>query len=285
MDNKVFGIDTLQVRSDTEAAKNPDEIIGISKYYSRRGAFFYRINPDRGNEGETVLNFGDFQVVLNGVLCEIEPTNGKITRIDFRIDDMINGYDSGYKINKLLILLTANLFGISNVYESKSPVTFDRLTVRAQNKRLEIEYYNKEIQEPDSGIKSRLELRSKAINVADLYGIKNEFHLWIRRLNAAVSADNFGFVLDRLNAELYNKFKTEFDGDKNKLDKFIYCYRDSLFTNKQLSGLLEMISEYSNTYKKAQRLRAANDIEFVSRTDLKRLVADIKSKGNMYFAD
>lgn len=38
MDNKFFGIDTLQVRSDTEAVKNPDDISGITKFYSRRAS-------------------------------------------------------------------------------------------------------------------------------------------------------------------------------------------------------------------------------------------------------
>lgn len=285
MDNKFFGIDTLQVRSDTEAVKNPDDISGITKFYSRRGVYFYRINPDSGNGGETVLNFGDFQIVLNTALCDIEPTNARITRIDFRFDDLEKSYDTGYKLNKLLILLVANLFGVDNVYESISPVTFDKLTVRAQNKRLEAEYYNKEIQEPDSGIKSRLELRSKSLNVGSIDGIKDDFYLWVHRLYAAVSSENFGFVLDKLNKELIAKFNAEFAGNNSKADKFIYCYRDSIFTKKQLAGLLEKIGGYSDIYKKAQRLKTANGIDFVSQSDLKKLVADIKNKGLAYFTD
>lgn len=281
--NKIFGIDTLQVRSDTEAAKNPEEISGVSKYYARRDKFFYRINPDRGNEGETVLNFGEFQVVLNTTLCEIEPTNARITRVDFRFDDTENDYDTGYKLNKLMILLIASLFSIDNVYESVSPVTFDRLTVRAQNKRFEAEYYNKAIQEPDSGIKARLELRSKSLNIENLDGIKNEFYLWVHKMNAAVSADNFRFVLDRQTKELINKFQVEFGGDKNYLDKFIYANRDDIFSVRQITGLLEAIGGYKYVYKKALRLKTANDVKFVCYNDLKKYVSLIKGKGITYF--
>ena len=85
------------------------------------------------------------------------------------------------------------------------------LCIRSQNQYLEIENYNKGIEEPTGNVMNRLELRSKKLyskanaDTKDLH----EFEMWLKKLKKAISKINIALLEDKLNESLIRRFAEE----------------------------------------------------------------------------
>lgn len=124
------------------------------------------------------------------------------TRIDYRLDSFQDNYDELAKLNKLLILLIARYYRIDNCYQSYNPLTLEGLCIRIQNRDIEIENYNKGIQEPSGIVRNRLEFRSKRPTINSAYDWNTEYKeltKWHKRLKKAVTHDNYTALQTDLN--------------------------------------------------------------------------------------
>ena len=169
----------------------------------------YRVNPDK--TGLTTDTLQGYAMALNVIVEDTQLMNAIKTRIDFRFDSYKTGYTDNFKLNKLLLLLLAEAYGIQNRYQTIDLLSGKGKTVRVQNKYFEAEFYNKAEQEPDGNVQSRLELRSKALYDSHNESGKEikELKKWISRLKNATTGQNFDSLVNRINDELIQRYSEE----------------------------------------------------------------------------
>lgn len=260
----VCGIDTFEIATDI---KLEYQINGITtktplQACSSHGFLYkYKVNPDKMIEGAG-NSIDKFKQVLN---CIREYFSGAtelfISRIDYRFDDYSNDYYRFYKLNRLLNSMIVTYYGAKNRYTSNDLLTAEKLTVRfdCDTKDLHIsgEFYNKARQEPSGEVKTRYEVRSRQLYIPFLDGCDYESFLlaeWLERLTEVITKDNFNTVIRDCTEsliELYSKEKSEF----GNVTEFIACYRDSVYTSRQLTQLYSILNNAETAKQCAYKYR------------------------------
>lgn len=276
------GIDTLEVTTSTYLPK--DSFAFITHDSSRRVTedenaipkYKYRYNPDNTLLDTSTL--AGYQNALDYMLSATAVVNPVKTRIDFRFDDYKTDYGNTWKLNKLLLLLVAEAYKIKNRYQCIDMYTGDPLTLCIKNKYLEVEAYNKALQEPDGNIKSRLELRSKALYDTDCEGEKEvrELNKWFARLANATTTSIFDRLVVGLNDHLMLRYSEHKQNNEvSKASEFVFRYSDFIFTTKQLVDLFRRMG-FKRPDKKAAEYRRSHKIEFFSMGDVRKYVLTIR---------
>ena len=282
--NIYMGIDTLQVTSDEESKLTPEQAPYISKIVRvdpDRNTYSYRLNPDKANKHLQIYNSEDFKEIYSFMILEMGFDEPRITRVDFRIDSFDDNFEQLMKLNKLLILLLSQTYKLDNRYQSDDPLTLDDLCIRVQNRKLEVENYNKGLEEPTGNVMNRLELRTKNISDSQLEIIHTEFEKWCRRLEKAVTKENFEKLQETSNFYLvkkYNKAKS----DRVTVNEFLYKYSGNVWTRSQLINFFEQIG-CKNPAEKAHSYKRRKKIEYFSFRDLEIYVSKIKKAGFDFF--
>lgn len=197
----------------------------------------YRVNPSK-----TFLDISTFEgysQALNQILQLTSFTNPVKTRIDFAFDFYGVDYEQTGKRNKLLLLLLANKYDLHNRYQSVDMLTTEQKTLRVSNQSIEIEAYNKILQEPNSCIGCRVEFRSKRLydDTDEDNKELRELDKWLERMGSALTAENFNCLVHQLTnniIERYIKESTERNFDKMA---FLYKYEDYIFTSRQFKDI------------------------------------------------
>lgn len=284
--NLYTGIDTIEVRSDTEIAPETEADFAptCTRKNTATGVCYYKLNPDKGNNGLQIYNSTDYYGIRDYMINFLNMTNPTKTRIDFRIDSFDDNFEELLKLNKLLILLIAEAYNITNIYETQNPMTLKKLCVRIQNQYIEAENYNKGIEEPDGDVKNRLELRSKKLydDTAEATKEMTEFNKWCERLDNAVTKENFERLQNRINNSLYERYKIESRERGFKLSYLLHEYRNSIFTSKQLADFYRMLG-YKDPDQQAKRYKQRKYIEYFSHKDICTYVQMIKDSGARFF--
>lgn len=284
--NLYTGIDTIEVRSDTEIAPEMEADFAptCTRKNTATGVCYYKLNPDKGNNGLQIYNSTDYYGIRDYMINFLNMTNPTKTRIDFRIDSFDDNFEELLKLNKLLILLIAEAYNITNIYETQNPMTLKKLCVRIQNQYIEAENYNKGIEEPDGDVKNRLELRSKKLydDTAEATKEMTEFNKWCERLDNAVTKENFERLQNRINNSLYERYKIESRERGFKLSYLLHEYRNSIFTSKQLADFYRMLG-YKDPDQQAKRYKQRKYIEYFSHKDICTYVQMIKDSGARFF--
>lgn len=278
-----LGIDTLQVQSQGASRLTNTTAPYINKTVTvdnDLGVYSYRLNPDKANNNLAIYSNSEFERVFCFMIMDMSIDNPKITRVDFRFDSFEDNFDRLLKLNKVITLLISIIYKMENRYQSKNPLTQDNLTIRVQNHRLEVENYNKGIQEPNGIVKNRLELRSKNLNLIDTKMIKAEYDKWIQRLDKAITKENFVSLQKMTNdnlVETYSKEKIKFT-----LQEFICRYCDSIYTTRQLSELVEALG-VNNPQTFSKNFKRRHNLETFCYKDLALYVNKIKNAGEEFF--
>lgn len=284
--NLYTGIDTIELRSDAEIAPETEADFAptCTRKNTATGVCYYKLNPDKGNNGVQIYNSTDYYNTRDYMITFLNMSNPTKTRIDFRIDSFDNNFDELLKLNKLLILLIAEACNIKNRYYSIDPLTLEQLTIRVQNQYIEAENYNKGIEEPDGNVKNRLELRSKKLydDTAEATKEITEFNKWCDRLDNAVTKENFERLQNRINNSLYERYKIESRERGFKLSYLLHEYRNSIFTSKQLADFYRMLG-YKDPEQQAKRYKQRKSIEYFSYKDICNYVQMIKDSGARFF--
>lgn len=284
--NLYTGIDTIEVRSDTEIAPETEADFAptCTRKNTATGACYYKLNPDKGNNGLQIYNSTDYYGIRDYMINFLNMTNPTKTRIDFRIDSFDDNFEELLKLNKLLILLIAEAYNITNNYDTINPMTLEPLCIRIQNQYIEAENYNKGIEEPDGEVKNRLELRSKKLydDTAENDKEHTEFMKWCKRLEKAVTKDNFERLQEKLNTALYNRYQIESRQRGFALNEFLYKYQSSIFTSRQMSNLYKVLG-YKDPEQQAKKYKQRKYIEYFSHKDICNYVQMIKDSGARFF--
>lgn len=287
--NLYAGIDTLQFTSEAESlAENINDLSFVSENVyknTKNNTYNYKVNPDKANGEIEIYNGVDYYKMRNYMLDELKLTSPIISRIDYRFDSLDDNYNELLKLNKLLILLIVKQYSVNNRYFSADLLTQDLLTVRAQNDRIEVENYNKSLQEPDGIVCNRLELRSLRLNDGSDEENKEytEFLKWCNRLDKAVTAENFQALIDELNDFLYVHHCKESTKKGFTLNKFLYKYQNCIFTSEQMKSFYARLG-YADPQGQARLYKHRNEIEYFSLKDLLLYVDIIKTAGQQFFS-
>lgn len=284
--NLYTGIDTIEVKSDTEI--DVDAVLDFKPKYVKKDSYtgrcFYKLNTNKG-AGTEIYNSTDYYTMRDYMIDLLQMTNPVKVRIDFRVDSFDDNFNELLKLNKLLIMLIGERYKVKNEYYSINPRTLEELCIRIQNDRIEVENYNKGIEEPDGIIKNRLEFRSKKLyDDTDENGKEyNEFMKWCSRLDKAVAKENFEKLQQGLNDALYKQYKNECNRRGFKVNEFLYKYQSSIFTSKQCADLFRRLG-YKDPVQQAKRYKQRKSIEYFSYRDLLTYVQMIKDSGKQFFS-
>ena len=283
--NVYMGIDTIQVKSDAETAVSRSNAPYISKTLTKdvdSSTVFYKLNPDKAMN-TNIYDYSTYNGAVEYMINALELVNPVKTRIDFRIDSFDDNYNDLLKLNKLLILLISEQYKVNNRYESRDPLTLQELTIRVQNERIEVENYNKAIEEPDGDVKSRLEFRSKKLydDTAEAVKEKREFNLWCERLDKSVTAENFDRLQKKLTDILVNEYKKVAQNGVT-VNQFLYKYENSIFTSRQLTEFYSQLG-YKDPEQQAKKYKSRHKVEYFSMKNLADYVKKIKSSGAVFF--
>lgn len=257
----------------------PKKIKGQDEY-----EYYMQLNPNKAATGNSMVKkYSDFNKILQDALERMEVLNFRVTRTDICFNsDNLEDYELFKKLNRLLICCIADAYDIKNCYKTYNLWNDKSLSVAVKNDVIEVENYDKSIENPNVATKNRLEFRSKRIKGT----LQEEFlEKWFERLDAAL--EHFEKVQERYNRELCELWKT--DNDRPKKDKlyisltaFLLQYKDCIYTRKQLENLLELIG-IENPKSKAKNFKDRHTIEFYSKTDLKLIIKAIKKAAISYF--
>lgn len=270
----IASIHTVSIRSTTLSPIKRKDVPWLTSVYNPQGSpwYIYRLNMNHTSYGE-VLSLDAFEFLIQQAAAELGLENWEYVRVDFRIDQSIDNYESLRKLNRLLITGLSILYGMDNRYESDDFLTEDKLTIRAGSDRLQVENYNKSLQEPTNPTKNRLELRTLRVYESgkDLYQLVED---WKDRLQRVI--DNFDLVQDECNKNLLNRYQTETENRSiRKLSDFIWLHSSKIYCRPQMVKLLTAIGvrnpkTAANNYR--SRLKG---MEYFSKADLKAYVDDI----------
>ena len=148
---------------------------------------------------------------------------------------------------------------------------------------MEVENYNKGIQERLGNVQNRLEFRSKNLDRKEKETEKEraEFLKWCKRLDKAVTKTNYDTLQRLANYYLVDKYKKEKSLNVTT-NEFLYKYSSNIFTNKQLINFYKRIGS-ENPARQAKAYRHRKKIEFFSYADLLTYVDKIKIAGKQFF--
>lgn len=267
-------IHTVSIRSTTLSPIKRKDVPWLTSVYNPQGSpwYIYRLNMNHTSCGE-VFSLDAFEFLIQQAANELGLENWEYVRVDFRVDQSIDNYESLRKLNRLLITGLSILYGMDNRYESDDFLTEDKLTIRAGNERLQVENYNKSLQEPTNPTKNRLELRTLRVYEGgkDLYQLIED---WKDRLQQVI--DNFDMIQAECNKNLLNRYQTETENRSiRKLSDFIWLHSSKIYCRPQMVKLLTAIGvrnpkTAANNYR--SRLKG---MEYFSKADLKAYVDDI----------
>lgn len=286
----IGGIDTLEVTSETYVVKEypfitHDTTRRITKDDTEIPKYKYRFNPD--NTMLDTSTFEGYQAALDHMLKASKLVAPVKTRIDFRFDYFNGRYTDVFKLNKLLLLLLAEYCDIKNRYQCIDMLTAELKTLCIKNQYLEAEAYNKAIQEPDSGVMCRLELRSKKLYNDEAEAEKEiiELEKWFVRLASCTSTFNFNKLINGLNDNLIERYA---EGKKRKAfantAEFVTKYEDFIFSTRQLVDLYSRMG-YQNPNSQATKYKRSHKMECFSLNDIRKYTKAIRSSAEKFCSD
>lgn len=268
-------IHTVSIRSTTLSAVTNKDVPWLTSVYNPQGSswYIYRLNLNHTSYGE-IFFLEDFEYLIQQAVLELGLENWEYVRVDFRIDQLKDNYEELRKLNRLLITGLSVLYGMNNRYESDDFLTEDKLTIRAGNARLQVENYNKALQEPQNPTQNRLELRTLRVYESggkDLYQLVED---WKGRLQHVL--ENFDTVQDNCNRNLLHRYEVETQNRSiRKLSDFICLHQNRIYCRPQLVGLLTAIG-VKNPGKAANNYRTRlKGLEYFSKADLKTYIEKI----------
>lgn len=274
--NLKASIHTVSIRSTTISPLKRNDVPWLTSVYNPQGSpwHIYKLNLNHMGRGD-ILSLAEFESLIQQAAAEMQLESWDYVRVDFRLDQTIDNYEELRKLNRLLITGLSILCGMSNRYESDDFLTEDKKTIKAGSDRLQVENYNKALQEPTNPTKNRLELRTLRVyefgTKKDLYQLVED---WKGRLQHVLN--NFDKMQDECNRNLLNRYQKEAsNGTVRKLSDFIWLHQSKIYCRPQLVKLLTAIGaknpdKAANNYK--SRLKS---LEYFCKADLKAYIDKI----------
>lgn len=278
--NLKSGIHTVSIRSHTESTLRRGDVSWLKSVYQHRPQgkdyvwYIYQLNLNR-MAGRDVWSLAEFEFLIQRAAHELGLESWDYVRVDIRLDQFIDNYESLRKLNRLLITSVCIRYDLNNRYESNDFLTEDKLTIRAQNDRLQMENYNKSAEQPDSDTKNRLELRTLRVYESgtkkDLYQLVED---WKGRLQHVL--DDYDKVQDECNRNLLKRYQIEKDaGLFCRVSDFLRSHQDQIYCRPQLVKLLTAIGAKNPARAATNYKSRSKCIEYFCKADLRAYVEKI----------
>lgn len=279
--NLYAGIDTLEVTTPTYLTDvfefiTHDNTRRVTQDETAIPKYKYRFNPDKTYQDTST--FTGYYLALESMIQATAVMSPVKTRIDYRFDCYDSKYGDAFKLNKLLVLLIAERYKIKNRYQCIDMLTGELKTLCIKNKYIEAEAYNKELEEPESFIKWRLELRSKALYDDSDEATKElrELDKWFVRLADSTTTSNFNSLIHGLNDNLIQRYAEHTaKGDIATVSEFVVKYADFIFCTRQLVDLFARMG-YKRPEKQVSAFKQKHKIEFFSLKDVRTYVLTVR---------
>ncbi len=256
----------------------------VTSSSKRKYGWRFIINPNKLN-GD-IFTYPEFETVLDTILEGIGTHEYEIIRADLRLDSYERAdYRRFAKLNKYLICMLAISQGtLKNAYNTKHLFNQNQLSIAVKSRDYEIENYDKDAESGGKDLaKARLEERSIKRNKG--LDIEYEFMTaWKNRWNKALQCtDEVSKVYNNHLEEIYNREKDAFPVRFKNLTDFLIQYQDCIFTHKQLIDLLARLPEVKNPVEKAKYHKKKYGIEYFTKGDVKKALAEIQRATAAYF--
>lgn len=301
-------IHTLQIKS-SDIPEIPTELQECISSSTRKNHGMIEaisiINPNKllGD----CFSFTEFEDCFTSILEECGVTDYKLMRVDFRMDSYESEFYRVYaKLHKYLLSCLAVTYNVRNAYKTENLFSNRLLSMAIKNDYLQCECYNREeksklTENHEEKAKSRLEERtmpkswrmiaSKKFEnnmESNLEDIRREFvNTWSDRWKKAIATPNVEAVWSKFNSELariYQEDKAAYPVKFRSLTDFLIQYQDCIFCHRQLVNLLELIG-VDNPESRARNHKKRYGIEYFSKCDLKKAVAEIKRATCEFFSE
>lgn len=247
------------------------------------GTYSYKINPNKYN-GD-IYTYAAYTSVLNDIINCLELVNPVVTRVDYAINCYEDNFDKLYKLNKALILLLCIKYNLDNRYGSFDLLTNNKLCCRVQKPRLEIENYNKLLENPKDKTKNRLEFRSKQLYKIQQNKERAEFEEWLNRMHKSVTKDNYADLQNIINNNINKHYIYEKEKQGFTINSFIYRYNNDFFTQNQLAEFYNLTELYKDPKAQARKYKYKHYIEYISLDLLEDYIDIIARAGEKYFTE
>lgn len=278
-----MGIHTIQIKCDKEITQD----IQLLPYISNKGVknpngtYSYKINPNKYS-GE-INSYSEYVSARDSIIDCLELVNPIITRVDYAINCYEDNFDNLYKLNKVLILLLCIKHNLNNRYGSFDLLTNKQLCSRVQKPRLEIENYNKSLENPNDKTKNRLEFRSKQLYKVQPDKEYREFFKWVERIHKAVNKESYMNLQKIANNILYSEYILEKEKRGFNTNSFIYKYDNGFYTQVQLADFYSRTGLYKNPQGQARKYKYNHDIEYIPLDVLMEYTKIIERAGRIFF--
>lgn len=247
--NIVSSVDTLSIITPEQYNQLPEGVEDIGHRTlsnSSTELTSLKINPNK-YAGYEIYHFYDFRSKMSELLKEAGISKFWHARVDFRFDSFQPEarYDKVEKVNRALIMCYYYQNPISkNLYETKHGWNRQRLSYCYKASTVELEFYNKEIEEPDGSVLSRFEVRSKRLGeLKDIFFMDRPYYLaqrWKAQLSDCVDA--YSAMQREQNKVLYQQY---IDGKENGIYNspadFVQKNTDYIFIGEQMDELFSMM--------------------------------------------
>lgn len=245
------------------------------------GTYSYIVNPNKYS-GE-VNSYSEYVSARDSIINCLELVNPIITRVDYTINCYEDNFDKLYKLNKALILLLCIKYNLDNRYGSFDLLTNKLLCSRVQKPRLEIENYNKSLENPNDKTKNRLEFRSKQLYKAQPNKEYSEFLKWVERMQEAVNKESYNNLQKIANNILYYEYNIEKEKRGFNTSSYIFKYDNDFFTQAQLADFYSRTGRYKNPQAQARKYKYNHDIEYIPPDLLMEYTKIIERAGTIFF--
>lgn len=278
-----MGIHTIQIKCDKEITQDIQLLPYISDkgVKNANGTYSYKINPNKYS-GE-INSYSGYVSARDNIINCLELVNPSVTRVDYALNCYEDNFDKLYKLNKALILLLCIKYNLDNRYGSFDLLTNKLLCSRVQKPRLEVDNYNKALENPRDKTKNRLEFRSKQLYKVQPDKEYNEFWEWIGRIYKSVNKESYINLQNTANDILYNEYISEKEKRGFNTNSFIYKHENDFFTQAQLADFYSRTGLYKNPQGQARKYKYNHDIEYIPFDLLMEYTKIIERAGRIFF--
>ena len=296
--NQIGSIHTATIvttKTDINTDDLPEEIQNCINAISTSGNITkIIINPNKLN-GD-IFTFSGFKNAMDIITGEngLNLEEYYFRRVDFRFDSYDPDFFESYeKLHRYIVALIAVTYKTRNQIESIDLFDLDLKTIVAKNDYFEIEYYNRDLKNKETGnttepAKARLELRAKAKNISPgwtMNDLKDVFlSVWISRLEKSIM--NRDLVYQRFNDTLerrYFKDKQKPQKIYRDLTDFLVKHQDRIFDRKQMIALLDRFPEVHDPSTRADWHKKKWKPEYYSMGNLQSAILEIKKSMKQFF--
>ena len=277
-------IHTAQMLSDTLDNVDRLEEINRKPYIIKHNArpakkgYLFPLNANKLYDKELDTLTG-FLTAVQQIRADLDISEWRFNRIDFAFDTMLK-YDGIFKYSLHIMCLLSEVTGIKNAIDIQDVNTKKKRALTLKNSEFEFQIYDKALESDNKHPYSRFEFRFKNVRSTDIYSLTKRLQGYINKLTESMQSVENQRISD-LYALWGQESKTGCTTQTKNFSEFVRRYSNDIFTRNIAKELYTKINNgnFDNWIKKYRR---NNQIDFISKRDIKNIVSEMKTALNKY---